>query len=741
MAMRKPRVSVCVAAWLACACAAAVVLDGVAIATSIERGVGEGVELAVPGDDLPSVGRSLFDHLTAVNRGGVTSHDVPYPFTALLDRIARELDGAQSPPGVKRVLIPLGRSLQRSAAAPQYFAFPRVVAAVDGEPAASSRFYLKDRLYLGYQQKANLIEVISYNEVAGRFEFQLVRNYGPAQTPEIVYANRVICTSCHQNGAPIFSRQQWDETSANPDVAAMIRASGGEIHGVDLERGVDVPFAIDNATDRANRFAASQLVWREGCGDNGAAAQRCRAALWLAALKYRLSGNAPVAGRSAEFDASVVAPLAASAKARWPSGLAIPDPDIPNRNPLSSSGASKSLPQVEAAFDPLAPRGALETWAIDGAAFAPRFVGDLAEFVSAADIARVDAKLASLRSRAASARTTFKARCDVRRIAPQRSRESVDFDCVTEGRDARSRTRVQARVETGGGRPAAMALTRLQLPDQPPMLDLSSVDIRATTRTSSGVVQAALRRGALHARTADGDAVERVTLRWDGATGGVEVSIAADSVALESAVAALLREGVAGRFDGFEARPFRRAKLIPALLTSSGAPTSEACCLADAALPPARVDAVAAAGIPAVARDADSVELAALQRFYRYCSACHLTRESSPPNFLAGDAASVRERMSQCAPRIFARLGMWQRPFDPHAKTPMPPEVALRRYQLTAETWRASDDLAVMSSYAAKLAEVRTGRAPDRADALARNYEELPSCLPVAGSRHAASVR
>ena len=37
--------------------------------------------------------------------------------------------------------------------------------------------FARDRLYLGYQENANLIEVISYNEAAARFEFQLVRDY------------------------------------------------------------------------------------------------------------------------------------------------------------------------------------------------------------------------------------------------------------------------------------------------------------------------------------------------------------------------------------------------------------------------------------------------------------------------------------------------------------------------------------------------------------------------------------
>ncbi len=736
MAIRKLRLSACIAAGLV-GVVAIVPCDGGARA-AIERGAVAVVDPAIPGADVPPVGRSLFDHLMAVDRGGVPTYDVPYPFTALVDRIARELD-AQSGAPIKRVLIPLGRSLQRSAAAPQYFEFPRVVAAVDGEPAASSPFYLKDRLYLGYQEKANVVEVISYNEAAGRFEFQVVRNYASGRSPEVVYANRALCTTCHQNAAPIFSRQQWDETSANPDVAAMIRSARSDGYGADLARGVDVPYAIDNATDRANRFAATQLVWRDGCGDDSAASQRCRAGLFAAALRYRLSGQPIAAGAASPFDASVVTPLVASARMRWPAGLAIADPDIPNRNPLSSDRERKPLPQIESAFDPLTPRASVEVWTIDGAQSASRVVREVAEFVSGTDVARLDAALESTWSRAVP-RITVRARCDVRRVRARASGESIDFDCASDSHEPQASMRVQARVQTGGGAPTIVALTRLQLAGEAPMIDLALVDTRAAIRSSGGALNGAPRRGNLHARTASGDGVELVTLRFDGTKGEAEASIVRDSTQLDAAVNGLLNDAGARRFDGFDARPFRRAKLMPALFTALGMPTREGCCIAEAALPAARIDAVPAAEIPTAA-SGTGAEIVALRGFYRYCSACHLTKEPVPPNFLAGDVAAVREKMTQCAPRIFARLGMWQRPSDAHAKTPMPPEVALARYQLTADAWRASDDLAAMSAYAAKLIETRTGRPPDRANVLAHNYEELPSCLPASSGRHAANAR
>ena len=86
------------------------------------------VDPAVPGPSMPPVGRSLFDFVAA--------DGVPFPFEALVRKVESDAGCA---PGecIKPVLIPLGRSLQRTVAAPDFFAFPRVVIAVTGEGAGT----------------------------------------------------------------------------------------------------------------------------------------------------------------------------------------------------------------------------------------------------------------------------------------------------------------------------------------------------------------------------------------------------------------------------------------------------------------------------------------------------------------------------------------------------------------------------------------------------------------------------
>ena len=252
------------------------------------------------------------------------------------------------------------------AAAPDYFVHPRAVVAFTGEGAGP--LYAKDRLYLGYQQTSGLLEVISFNETAGRFEFQIVRGYRAGGRPELVYAPRVVCTACHQNHAPLFSRPVWDETNANPAVADRLAHNAARMHGIDVRRGVDIPNAIDDATDRANLLAVTRRIWRDACDET------CRAGAVKAVERYRRTG-----GREVE-DGPWRAALVEGFLRAWPDGLAIPNPDIPNRDPFLHAGGAEGLglAHVAAAFEPLAPRAPVAVWRADDPTLARRVVAALA---------------------------------------------------------------------------------------------------------------------------------------------------------------------------------------------------------------------------------------------------------------------------------------------------------------------------------------------------------------------------
>ncbi len=347
-----------------------------------------------PRPNLPPVGRALFDELIVSESG--TGVRVRFPFSALLRDLAAQAGctrDARQPDCYRAVLIPLGRSLQRTAAAPQFFKYPRVVVAFTSDANHASQRalpLLKDRLYLGYQEKANVIEVISYNEQAGRFEFQLVKNYAAGQTPQIVYANRVVCVACHQNQAPIFSRQVWDETNANPAIAQRLAGERRDFYGLPINIGVDVANAIDDATDRSNLLATYQMLWRDGCAGTAAAARQCRAQALLAALQYRLTGERAFQQTSLPFVDGFVTPLERNWRARWAAGIDIASNDLPNRDPLQTADAEQ-LAHVAARFEALLPRGSKETW--QWQTDRHRLIKGVGEFFSRAEIRAIATKL------------------------------------------------------------------------------------------------------------------------------------------------------------------------------------------------------------------------------------------------------------------------------------------------------------------------------------------------------------
>ncbi|MBP6188633.1 MAG: hypothetical protein KA435_11865 [Azonexus sp.] len=680
------------------------------------------IDPAVPGEDLPAVGRSLFDQLFAVARNGQSAIELPFPFTALLARLDAQLvtDPGSALPPAKRVLIPLGRSLQRTAAAPDYFAFPRVVVAVDAENSPNSKFFLKDRLYLGYQEKSAVLEVISYNEAAGRFEFQLVKDYRAGGQPQVFYANRNLCFACHQNGSPIFSRALWDETNANPQVAALLAASGKRLYSIPVDRGIDIPYAIDNATERANGFALSQKLWREGCGDNGLPGRRCRAGLFTAALRHTLSGGQTWAP-DANFSQNVIAPQRSEARRRWPGGLAVGNPDIPNRNPLQNVAEWPTEPaariahsHVAARFEPLAPRPPREIWQAEAPGALTTLVAGLAEFVSAPDRRQIEVALARLPDIAT---TQLTAPCRISANTPA-SRWSVN--CASSAGPSLAGT-----LNLTAGRPNSGQLTRLTLPGGTALSNLDLVPIGPATANEASFT---LRLGQQNPRSADGHTLGRLTVRRnasDPAVGEAVLDIRQDFTAIERAMTRLADSPQGETL--FAARAIPRESLLAVLLAELGAPAPKPCCQAAQNLPAPRLEVPSAALGNLVSAPVEPT----LQAFYPYCATCHQTAETFPPNFLTGNGAQVAARLRQCAPRLYVRLAMADLQPEQRDKTPMPPESMLPAFATHSDRWRNSAARKTLLAQVGDWLRAETGRSPNLNEMLAGGYEALRPCLPT----------
>ncbi|MEO1248789.1 MAG: hypothetical protein AAFW76_03015, partial [Pseudomonadota bacterium] len=272
---------------------------------------------------------------------------------------------------------------------PNYFASPRIVVAVNGQSAEADALddpLLKDRLFLGYQPASESIEVLSYNEQAGRFEFQEVTDYGSADTAKVSYAERTVCATCHQGAAPIFATALWSETNGSESVAKSLADLGESFHGVAVRQGVDGPDFFDQSTDRANLLPVGARLWQDGCqaADDPAG---CRGALLLTALRYRLGGS-----RTIPVDPEDVS---SALESQVPDGIWAADPDLPNRDPMILVAAN--TPPADAIeptgqFDPTVDRPPVPLWQPGQSAAAL-----VAMIFANVDIAWLDERLAALR--------------------------------------------------------------------------------------------------------------------------------------------------------------------------------------------------------------------------------------------------------------------------------------------------------------------------------------------------------
>ncbi|GKS57374.1 hypothetical protein YTPLAS18_09010 [Nitrospira sp.] len=733
---------------------------------------------ADPGPNVPTVGRSLFDHIVVAQTGGPPGYDVPFPLSALIEKIERVGGLTESRTGLKRLLIPVNRSLQRRAAAGDWFAYPRAVVAVDGEPSAEAGITgpnLKDRLFLGYHEKANVLEVISYNEAAGRFEFQVVRDYRAGGQPTVRYANRALCTACHQNQSPIFSRPLWEETNANVKVAAMLAGERRDFYGFPTHVGVGVPQAFDEATDRANLLSVAQWLWREGCEGplELTDAIGCRADLARLMLSYELAGRRLFAKGMPRQARQVGSRLAKDWRARWPTGVALPNPDIPNRDPFTVVPVS-SFPGLSPVYtgvlrgreerssgygryEPTMLREPLEWWSPPETAGEVEWaVAGLSQFLTLNDVTRLDALLAKTAQEQRLPLREYEAPCQIDgAIRPGDNQLRVQCRAgngtkSSSGRedlmDDQEVIELEAMVRIRDGhvtdgeveelriraRGLDEHLTKLRVVSGLPTTISSTSSLRLELAIQSDRVPG----GRQHARVGTGDAIKELRLEWSrhndarqGRPGRLLIAIRTDGTLLDSALARMVEATRQGTSAVFANAPFRRVSFLNALDAALHADTVRRCCLDDRHLPPPMDD------VDGSAHKMDTDTTMAFTEgpiglFHRYCAACHHGEDAFPPNFLHGSAGSVEQNLRHCAERIAVRLAMWGVGASYRQEAPMPPATELLRHRVDLGTWTEQNDYRLLVQYAQQWISKppESGRKLD--ELLHRDYDALPACMP-----------
>jgi len=646
------------------------------------------------GPDLPPGGASRFDQLYQDSAG---HYRIPYPFDDLLAQLESRVDNGKLS-GVRQVFIPIGRSLQRNAQAPDFFHFPRAVVALQGEPRAdtgASAEVLEYRLFIAHQPGSGSLEVISYNDRAGRFEFQVVENYRAGQQARVRQANRRMCLSCHQNAAPIFSSRPWSETNFNVAVAgqlanALPRRFASLIESLSADAG-----AIDILAEHANYLAAAQLIWQRGCSSRA-----CRSAALRAVLQYRLSGNYSFARDQAVYRNAYRAELQRNWQLLWPDGLILGNSRIEDRDPFAARPVNRSE-------DPLGLRPAHAHWLEVDAIVADGIIFRLAGFLTRADIERIDRHLQQASSRPGNTTQSFESSC---RLAHASAAKRL-LECSDDGAAAGLKATIE--LEFNAGEAQSMQLLWLRVPGDPNILQPTVS--RLVPRADGLQAELTNPQGGISMRLATGDRLAGLELHWSDRSRRRDIrlrlTLAKEFRLIDDALTALRQDEARANSDSLSAEPFRRNAILADLDRELGTEL-----FSDHAPPTApgnRTTLSVATGKRNEAQPGG--DLALLQP---YCGGCHAGDTLQPPGFLAG--ADPHQRIRQCAPRILARLLAWQ-VADDAAITPMPPAATIDA------AWAQSDHYDSLVDAVANL--VGQSPAAPAVSADAAQYEHLAPCL------------
>jgi hypothetical protein len=172
---------------------------------------------------------------------------------------------------------------------------PRIIATTYPSPEHVPD-WLRSKFFVGHIKAIKNVEIISFNDEMGRFEFQIIENFGTSKA-KVYYAKRSECISCHKNEGPIFSTTNWGDIFSN--ISGGILQYREKLKMKDsldilkyfypgLEASLDSE-QIDQTFLYSNKLLASQIIWNDGCVQTGYPVE-CRRQL----LQSSIDPNFPI---------------------------------------------------------------------------------------------------------------------------------------------------------------------------------------------------------------------------------------------------------------------------------------------------------------------------------------------------------------------------------------------------------------------------------------------------------------
>lgn len=658
------------------------------------------------GNNLPDKGRSYFDIVFSKLDKNQYSYDIPFPLEKFAEKLenytGQKLNSTESA-GLVAAIFPMGRSLQRNAAvhgqshlqnADLYFQYPRVVFAVDSESKNSSslQINLKNKFYAGYNEKAQILEIISYNEDLGRFEYQIVNDYAAGKTPKVRYAQRALCLSCHQNQAPIFSKAPWSESNANPAVATELkRVLNSDFYkSIPLAGDESLTGRFDTSSDQANLLPAYQKIWKTLCKND-----ECQKNIILSVLQLRLNRGHLLTSKPAL--ASWLESFERAWNTQWPTGFPILSSDIPNRDPFRDvtaqsgsvvldSGITKKFSSVSelltqskipATYEPLVPRNPSEIW--NGSALdfthGNRLVRGLSQEFTLTDIRLIDNWLVA--NTEASPIATLHSSCKIEKTAA-----SLSVDCPASAENKFHFSVLQKQ----GERIATISRLTLLPIDQTGEENLIATGITAHIQEGVSNISISLRTAdGISLRSANGYFVSEIKIAKSNGIGSLHLHD-------QNTALSQLAEKLQQQLDKSSA--FSRFNIMKSFLQFAGH---------DLAIEDTQRISLPVQVSSESDNPLDSIA-GGLNVIKNNCRECHRNSEAAPANFLGDTQAHFTDmdlckRIEVCAARMIYRLKM--RLCNPddvkNKKIPMPPDFYLSSHKISRDKWMTDYNPKILS--------------------------------------------
>lgn len=285
----------------------------------------------------------IFEVLINKNHG-----EIPYPF----ERLASMLR-SQAKDGFNGLILPFSRSLQR-----KYVTIdtPRILLSINSNDLDDithlphTPFSYAERqipvLYVAYTEGSPRLEVISWNELLGTFEFLVVSDYEKQNKPRLLRPDRALCMSCHQSGGPVFSHSPWNEVASLggniPLQRQLLDKFGPRYHGIFIQReteqvskfpGIDgepaSPFKFDLDIRTSNNMITARRACNSVCGTD----KNCWRHLVARSISH-IELNSENADLESNFQKTLTK--------KWPTNrFARPSSVLLDRNPLLTDNPSE----------------------------------------------------------------------------------------------------------------------------------------------------------------------------------------------------------------------------------------------------------------------------------------------------------------------------------------------------------------------------------------------------------------